>query len=291
MTRRSSIAIALLISCAARASEPTGTLEEPGPAPSDVIEERVLDSVHRLYGGTSKVIARLPLTEPLMTRSRWELVVAKETDIAADFGDENPTTICFVHNGNPECTERTLFPIANPSVDPTGRLFYEFGGARVVTAVSGRSSPMLMITACSLAGGNGNCGKYTLLFDYDRSSDQLRLIFHDAVPRNNNGATRFMEKGPLQGDVVSVTPTNNAPYGYFVSVFTQDATGRYVRILRYRSKTHYNDGNRLAVVDSDMPELLRRFGLWKPTDPLPTPTTMPKDCTKLVLRKGEEWCE
>lgn len=291
MKRRASIAIALLSACAVRASEPSGISGEAGPTPSDVVEEKVLATVHRLYGGTSKVIARLPLTEALMTTSPWELVVAKETDIASDFGDESPTTICFVHNGDPECTEGALFPIANPSVDKKGRLFYEFGGARVVNAASGHTSPMLMITACSLAGGNGNCGKYTLLFGYDRSSDQLRLVFHDAVPRNNNGATRFIEKGPLQGDVISVTPTNNAPYGYFVSVFSQDATGRYVRALRYRSKTHYNDGNHLAVIDSDMPELLRRLGLWKSTDPPPAPAVMPEDCTKLVLRKGEEWCE
>jgi hypothetical protein len=132
MERRSGIAVALLIRT----------------TPPDAIQESVLASVHRLYGGTSKVIARLPLTEPLMTSSRWELVVAKETDIAADFGDDNPTTICFVHDGNPECTERALFPIANPSVDPKDRLFYEFGGARVVNAASGRGSPMLMITAC-----------------------------------------------------------------------------------------------------------------------------------------------
>lgn len=291
MKRRASIALSLLVACAAWASQPTGMMDEPGPASSAVIEKRVLASVHRLYGGNSRVIARLPLTEALMTTSRWELVVAKETDIPADHDDPNPTTICFVHNGSPECAEGTLFSIASPSFDPKGRLFYEFGGARVIKAASGHASPMLMIRACSLAGADGGCGAYTLLFDYDRSRDQLRLVFQDAVPRNNNGATRFMDKGPLQGDVVSVTPTNDAPFGYFVSVFSQDATGRYVQILRYRSKTHYNDGNRLSVIDSDMPELLRRLGLWGPTDPLPAPAGRSRDCKKLVLRKGEEWCE
>jgi hypothetical protein len=261
-------------------------------SPEDVTEENVLASVHGLYGGSSKVIAHLPLTEAFTTASQWELVVAKETDLAAEeFGDPNPTTICFVQNGKPNCTERALFPIASGSINPNGRLFYEFRGARVVYAGTGRTSPLLMITACSQTGVNGNCGIHTLLFRYDESSEQFHLVFHDVVPRNNNGATRFIEMGPLRGYVVSVAPTSNAPYGYFVSVYRQDETGGFVQMLRYRSKTHYNDGNRLAVADSDMPEILRQLGLWKSADPLPAPSVLPRGCTKLVLRKGEEWCE
>lgn len=261
-----------------------------------VIEQTVLASVRALYGGTSKVIAHVPLAEPFEAVSRWELVVTKETDLAEEDQEEpapdpNPITICFVHNQNPECAERTLFPIADAYTDVKGRLFHQFRGARVVYAAAHRMAPLLMITACSQSGANGNCGIYTLLFRYDRSGDRFHLTFHDAVPRNNNGATRFMEEGPLQGDVVSATPTGNAPYAYFVSVFCPDPTGGYTRILRYRSKTHYNDGNKLSVVDSDMPELLGRLGIWKASDPLPTPSVLPRDCTKLVLRNGEEWCQ
>ncbi len=84
---------------------------------------------------------------------------------------------------------------------------------------------------------------------------------------------------------------NNAPYGYFVSVYRRDAAGLYAQMLRYLSRTHYNDGNRLSVVDSDMPEILFRLGLWKPGDPLPIPFVKPDDCTKLSLVKGEEWCQ
>jgi hypothetical protein len=128
------------------------------------------------------------------------------------------------------------------------------------------------------------------MFAYDRARDKFYLVFHDIVPRNNNGTTRFVETGSLLGDVVSATPTSSAPYGYFVSVYRRDAADHYARILRYRCKTRYNDGNRLSVVDSDMPEILRRLGLWKPGDPLPVPFAKPDDCTKLARIRGEEWC-
>jgi len=260
-------------------------------ASSDTTEQKVLASIHRLYGGSAKVVAHVPLTDAFKTASNWDLVMAKETDLAsADFGDPNPTTICFVQNGNPNCAEKALIPIANGSVGPNSRLFYEFGDARLVYAGVGRTSPLLMIAACSRAGINGNCGIYTLLFQYDKYSDQFRLAFHDVVPRNNNGATRFIEMGPLRGNVISITPTSNAPYGYFVSVYRHDETSGFVQILRYRSKTHYDDGNRLAVADSDMPEILTRLGQRQSTDPLPVPSVLPPGCTKLVLRKGEEWC-
>jgi hypothetical protein len=76
-----------------------------------------------------------------------------------------------------------------------------------------------------------------------------------------------------------------------VTVYRRDAEAHYAQTLRYRSKTHYNDGNRLSVVDSDMPEILRRLGLLKPGDPLPIPFSKPDECTKLTLIKGEEWCQ
>lgn len=57
-------------------------------------------------------------------------------------------------------------------------------------------------------------------------------------------------------------------------------------MLRYRSVTRYGDGNALAVIDSDMPALQRRLGLWRPGQPLPVPDRCP--APRLV--RGELWC-
>lgn len=108
---------------------------------------------------------------------------------------------------------------------------------------------------------------------------------------NNNQATRFVETGPLLGDVIVDYPTENAPYTYWIEVYRLGTSERYFRVLRYRGDTAYGDGNQLAVIDSQMPETLRRLGLWRPGDALPVPANRSEECTHPVMRKREEWCK
>ena len=68
-------------------------------------------------------------------------------------------------------------------------------------------------------------------------------------------------------------------------------TARIVLSHRTGFRNWRGDGNPLAVIDSEMPETLRRLGLWKEGDALPVPPRMPQRCTLLVMRKGVEWCE
>ena len=109
--------------------------------------------------------------------------------------------------------------------------------------------------------------------------------------RNNNEETRFVENGPLLGSVIVAYPGSDAPFTYFVEVYKRISDSEYSQVLRYRGNTRYGDGNPLAVIDSEMPETLRRLGLWKTGDTLPVPPRMPGGCTRLVMRKGIEWCE
>ena len=87
----------------------------------------------------------------------------------------------------------------------------------------------------------------------------------------------------MLGHVIVVYPTQNAPFTYFVEVFKQVSGGQYSQVLR--------DGNLLAVIDSEIPETLRRFGLRQNGDPLPVPPRMPRGCGSLVMRKGVAWCQ
>jgi hypothetical protein len=62
----------------------------------------------------------------------------------------------------------------------------------------------------------------------------------------------------------------------------------YRQILRFRSATHYGDGNPLAVIDAEMPNIEKRLGLWHAGQPLPLPA---KGCAKPHLVKSVLWCE
>jgi hypothetical protein len=206
---RQSLAVSIL-GCLIVIGVPIGSAAEPQAAapaltaPDREIEQRVFETVNGLYGGTSEVRGYLPLTEPFKAASRWELVAAKETDLQDEMIDPNPVTICFVRSDVPDCSEKGLFPISDGIADNQGRLFHSFLEARVVYASADRTAPLLLLKACSSAGVNGNCGTYTFLFAYDHSRGQFYLAFHDIVPRNLNGTTRFVEAGPLLGDVVSM---------------------------------------------------------------------------------------
>ena len=122
-------------------------------------------------------------------------------------------------------------------------------------------------------------------------SESFRVVFFNLTGRNNNQETRLVENGPLLGRVVVSYPTDDPPFTYFVEVYSRIADGEYSRVLKYRGNTGYGDGNPLAVIDSEMPETLRRLDLWKVGDALPVPPRMPGGCTQLVMRKGVEWCE
>ena len=73
----------------------------------------------------------------------------------------------------------------------------------------------------------------------------------------------------LDTTVIVAYPTSDAPFTYFVEVYKRTSDSEYSLALRYRGHTGYGDGNPLAVVDSEMPETLRRLGLLKTGDALP----------------------
>lgn len=267
-------------------------------SPTD-IDRAVISKVSSLYRINSKVIEHLDLTKPFSTKSQWTLVITKQPDeeSADQDGAGNPVgavSICFVNHAGPECSEALFlakYREHNIKLSSGEMPFYELFTSDVVYSGPGKTLPLLRIKTCTMHSADGDCGKSTFLFAYDRASDKFRAIFFNMKHTNNNQETRFIENGPLLGDVIVAYPTSNAPFGYYVEVYKRNAQGKYTRILKYRGKTGYGDGNPLAVIDSQMPETLRRLGFWKPGDALPVPPTMPSGCSRLVMHKGVEWCE
>jgi hypothetical protein len=259
------------------------------------IDQAVLSTVSSLYGDAAEVVVHVELTKPFDAESEWTLVAAKVPDkvlVAGEDWKQGPISICFVKNGVPDCSEKAAFDRLRPQgSSATDRLFFDLRKSEIVYAGRRHTRPLLLLQACGPSGMNGNCGIGTLLFGYDRAKDVFRPVFVGVTGRNMNQETRFVEDGPLRGSVIVVSPTGEAPYAYHVELYQPGKTGPYGRVVRYRSRTGYGDGNRLAVIDAEMPSILQRRGLWKAGDPIPLPARRPVGCDALVVREGVVWCK
>lgn len=270
---------------------PSTAKSATAPLPKAEVEQAVIAAIPPWQGHKAAILKYLDLKQPFDTASPWALVVARDpapppADLAM-MGNDSPIVVCWVKDRAPKCNEGRGYA-DNESLGMTT----ELAAAAVVFAGPGQIRPLLMLQAVSAHGMNGNANIGTKLFEYDRKTDGFRQVFGNINGgTNSNAATRFVEHGPLQGDVIVDYPTSRAPYVYWVEVYAWGKSGRYARVLRYRSITHYGDGNPLPVADSELPEIMKRLGFWKPGDALPIPSHAPKGCEPFVMRHGEEWCK
>ena len=233
------------------------------------------------------VISSIDLTAPFKTRTPWRFTATQGAAVR-DFFDDGGTDpgeirLCLSHDGVGGC-EPTLLgvlewsggdPFAGPhflkkaEIDPSG------------------DGPLLLVQSANLPSGDGDYGVETVAFRYDARRDRFVVAYQHGSEHNQNGNVRYMAGGPLRGDFISVDATEDAPFGYWVVVNRAGAGGVYRPVLRYRSATHYGDGNPLAVIDSEMPNIEERLGLWHAGQPLPVPAGK---CRDPHLVHGALWC-
>jgi hypothetical protein len=248
------------------------------------IDHSVISSLPASDGQSAQIVEHVDLSRVFDTKSRWTFVAAILPGNHFDGASEEPVkggplARCFVDELTPHCTYTT--PTSDLGWFSTPVQLYL---AEVVFAGADNTRPLLLLKMGSASGGDGGHSIYTELFTYDRPLGEFRSVFSNATGSNNNQKTRFMQRGPLRGDVIVDEPDGCC---YRIDVYRPGPSGRYVSILRYRSHTVYGDRNPLSVSDSEMPEILRRLGLWHQGDALPIPH---EGCTP-VMRHGEEWCQ
>jgi hypothetical protein len=247
------------------------------------INQIVISSLPKSNGQSASVTASLDLTHPFETRTQWTFVAAILPGSHFDGAHTQPVdggalAQCFVKSLTSHCTYATPKKDWDWFSTPI-----ELYSADVVFRGPNRTRPLLMIRTGSAHGGNGSHAIYTELFTYDRRLNEFTSVFSNATGSNNNQKTQFIGEGPLTGDVIVDEPAGCC---YWIEVYRLGASGRYASILGYRSHTVYGDGNPLSVSDSEMPEILRRLGLWHEGDALP----IPRNGCAPVMRRGEEWC-
>jgi hypothetical protein len=238
----------------------------------------------------------LDLTKEFHTRSPWHFVVTEGARVK-DYGDVDAPgalTLCLHKGVTGPCVSTPVTPPLRKTTadDPIAWEPHYLITAKAVYPNGPRAAPFLLIDTGSLYSGDGDQIVSTELIAYDADQDAFRRVFGKSTGRNNNQEIRFVTDGPLRGSVISAEPQERLPYGYWIVVEKLMPTGVYRQVLRYGSATIYNDGNPLAVIDSEMPNIERRLGLWKAGDPIPTPShgSNGKPCLKPTLRHSELWC-
>jgi hypothetical protein len=239
--------------------------------------------------------ARLDLTKAFHTSTAWQLVVTEGPPTEDYGGNEAPgaLTLCLHKGVSGPCISEPVTPLLQkvPPEYPAWEPHYLLA-AKVVYPRGPGDAPFLLITTGSLHSGDGGQAVATQLVAYDAGKDLFRRVYEKTTGHNNNQEVRFITKGPLQGSVITAEPQEHLPYGYWIVVNSLTSAGTYRQVLRYRSATIYNDGNPLAVIDSEMPNIERRLGLWKLGQPIPTPNLSGdgKPCLLPTLRHNELWC-
>jgi hypothetical protein len=236
-----------------------------------------------------RLITSIDLSQSLEANSGWRLIVIQGPNTADPaMMDPIPGKIrlCVTKDGGASCF---------PSLDGVLRLSsgndeYSdpryLNDVRIVRPLATR--PILLMQVASQQSVNGNQRLATVALAYDHIHNSLALVYEKQTGKNNDEEIRYIADGPLMGAIISAEPTSDAPFGFWITVNRLGASGNYNQVLRYRSATRYNDGNRLAVIDSEMPGILQRLHLWHPGMRLPRPAGA---CAEPRLIGQEMWCQ
>jgi hypothetical protein len=230
------------------------------------------------------------LTMPFGTRSPWRFVVTEGPAIEDYVGDPAPglLQLCLEKGEPGTCVSEPLSSKLEDSNPPGywGPHFLDVAKAVYPQGIA--AAALFLVKTSSPPSVDGGRVVVTQLLKYDRARDAFERVYFHRNVTNHNEEVRFIAEGPLEGAVISAEPTENAPFGYWIEVSRFTPARTYRQALRYRSATRYNDGNPLAVIDSETPNIERRLGLWKPGAPLPLPAGKP--CLKPDLKHMELWC-
>jgi hypothetical protein len=238
-----------------------------------------------------KQIASVDLSKAFATRSPWRFIATQGPDIDDPIYGEGkvpgPLRLCITRDEGRSCVPDFREPLRGS--EPGEDVFADVHvllDPQVVhpRGANGRALLLLQFTSLQSVDGGRRIG--TRLLAYDRPHDRFVRAFSNITVSNHNEETRYVEAGPLKGEVIVAEPTDNAPFGYWITVHRLTPAFTYKQAIRFRSATRYGDGNSLAVIDSEMPNIQQRLGLWRPGRPLPAP----RGCAKPHLVKTELWC-
>ena len=242
---------------------------------------------------TSSVISNIDLSRPFSTREAWRFIATQGPPVSGDdtaSGSEEPGKIQLCLRAAPTTPRDPQLQNALRVPSSANDFFTQphyLNALKIVYPRGSADQPLLFVQTASLQSGDGDQLVFTQVLAYKSSQNGFVRIYQYTTGRNRNEEVRYIGSGRLKGDVISADPTENAPYGYWVTVNALTPLYTYKTVLRYRSATHYGDNNPLAVIDSEMPNIERHLGYWKAGMALPLPSGA---CPKPRLIHMELWC-
>ncbi len=234
-------------------------------------------------------IAAIDLSKPFAARSPWRFTADQAPPIEDPIGGGDavpgPIRLCLRQRPAGPCDPQLNGALGRSDGDGPFAGPHFLNIARLVRGAA--DQPLLLVQTASIHSGDGDQLVYTQALAYRRAEDRFVRVYEHQTGHNNSQEVRFIETGPLKGDFIAAEPTRDAPFGFWIVVSAPAGTAGYRQVLRYRSATRYSDGNPLAVIDSDMPNIEQRLGVWRPGSPLPLP---PGPCARPHLVRAELWC-
>lgn len=235
-------------------------------------------------------IASIDLSKPFAARSPWRFTATQGPTVDDPTEIQGPIPgairLCLSKDGGRSCGAQFDGALHVWEGDDPFDVPHYLNAAQIIYPRGAGGRPLLLVALASQHSDNGDQRVATVVLSYSATADRFTRVYAQATGRNNNQEIRYIANGALQGAIVFAEPTENAPFGFWITVSRPAGDDRYVQALRYRSATRYGDGNPLAVIDSEMPNIQQRLGLWRPGKPPP----VPKGCAKPRLVKTELWC-
>ncbi len=235
-----------------------------------------------------KLASWIDLSQSIGTQSSWRFMALQGPDTTESVTMESipgKIRLCVTRDNGASCFPNLDHVLSSSSGDDDYSDPHYLTDARIVRPRTDR--PLLLIQVASQHSGDGDQRVATVALAYDHAHDNFTLVYEKQTGRNNNQEIRYISDGPLLGAIISAEPTDDAPFGFWITVDRLGPSGGYKQVLRYRSATRYGDDNTLAVIDSDMPNILQKLGLWHPGMKLPLPA---EECSKPRLIGQELWC-
>jgi hypothetical protein len=251
------------------------------------------DSAEDSESVKGSVISNIDLSGPFKTRTAWRFIATQGpavAGVAPSSSEKEPGQIqlCLRKVPSASCDPQlqNTLRAASSADDPFTQPHY-LDAVKIVYPRGPADQPLLFVQTRSVFSGDSDRFVLTQVLAFENSKNRFVRIYQTTTGGNNNQEVRYISSGRLKGDLISVEPTDNAPYGYWVTVNALMPQYTYKTVLHYRSATHYGDNNPLAVIDSEMPNIERQLGYWKSGMALPLPSGA---CPKPRLIHMELWC-